>query len=340
MALRIGIVGAGANTKLRHIPGFQQIDNVEVVAVCNRSRESSQRAAEAFGIGKIFDAWEQLVESDEVDAVCIGTWPYLHCPITLASLEAGKHVLTEARMAMNLAEAREMLEASRRSDKVAMIVPAPFYLREEQTLLEMIDAGEFGDLLEIQIAALSGGWDPETPIRWRQQRELSGNNIMSMGIFNETLRRYAGHEQSVMAHGKIFIGDRKNADTGDTSSADIPDSLGILSEHENGAIAVYHFSSVARLGRNASFEFYGTKGSFKLEAGRGWIALEGDKEFRELEVATERQGGWRVEQEFVDAVRDGKPVTHTSFEDGVKYMEFTEAVQLSLREGRRIDLPL
>ena len=99
-------------------------------------------------------------------------------------------------------------------------------------------------------------------------------------------------------------------------------------------------SSVARLGRNASFEIYGTKGSFKLEAGRGWIALAGDREFRELEVATERQGGWRVEQEFVDAIRDGKPVTHTSFEDGVKYMEFTEAVQLSLREGRRIDLPL
>ena len=94
------------------------------------------------------------------------------------------------------------------------------------------------------------------------------------------------------------------------------------------------------LGRNATFEFYGTKGSFKLEAGRGWIALEGDKEFRELEVASERQGGWRVEQEFVEAIRDGKPVTHTSFEDGVKYMEFTEAVQLSLRAGRRIDLPL
>ena len=66
----------------------------------------------------------------------------------------------------------------------------------------------------------------------------------------------------------------------------------------------------------------------------------GDKAFRELEVAPEKQGSWRVEQEFVDAIREGAPVTHTNFEDGLKYMEFTEAVQLSLSEGRRIDLPL
>ena len=340
MALRIGIVGAGANTKLRHIPGFQQIEDVEVVAVCNRSRESSQKAADEFGIGKIFDTWEQLVESDDVDAVCVGTWPYLHCPIALACLAADKHILTEARMAMNLAEARTMLEASRQSDKVAMVVPAPFYLREERRLLEMIDADEFGDLLEIQVAALGGGWDPETPIHWRQQREFSGNNIMTMGIFNETLRRYAGHEKSVMAFGKTFIGERTDPQTGSSCAADVPDSLGIVAEHESGAVAVYHFSSVARLGRNATFEFHGTKGSFKLEAGKGWIALGEDKSFRELEVAPEMQGGWRVEDEFVEAVRDGKPVTHTNFEDGVKYTEFTEAVQQSISEGRRIDLPL
>lgn len=340
MTLRIGIVGAGANTKLRHIPGFQKIDDVEVVAVANRSRESSERAADEFGIGRIFDTWEELVESEEVDAVCVGTWPYLHCPITLACLKAGKHILTEARMAMNLAEAREMLEASRGSDRVSMVVPAPFYLREEQTLIDMLQGGEFGDLLEIQVAALGGGWDPEAPLHWRQRRALSGNNIMTMGIFNETVRRYAGHEKSVSAFGKTFIAERTDPETSAVLAADVPDSLGILAEHENGAVAVYHFSSVARLGRNATFEFYGTRGSFKLEGGKGWIALGDDKSFRELEVAPEKQGGWRVEEEFVEAIREGKPVTHTNFEDGVKYMEFTEAVQQSMREGRRVDLPL
>ena len=50
--------------------------------------------------------------SDSVDAVCIGTWPYMHCPISLEALSAGKHVLTEARMCMNLAEAVQMQAAA------------------------------------------------------------------------------------------------------------------------------------------------------------------------------------------------------------------------------------
>ena len=108
MSLRIGIVGAGANTRSRHIPGFQEIDGVEVVAVCNRTRESGQKAADEFGIARVYENWLDLVQADDVDAVCIGTWPYLHCEISLATLEAGKHVLTEARMAMDLAEARRM----------------------------------------------------------------------------------------------------------------------------------------------------------------------------------------------------------------------------------------
>ena len=182
MSLRIGIVGAGANTRSRHIPGFQQIDGVEVTAVCNRTRASGQKAADEFGIARVFDDWRELVAADEVDAVCVGTWPYLHCDISIATLEAGKHILTEARMAMDLSEARRMQAAAQASDRVAMIVPAPFYLESEPTLLEMIAADTFGDLLEINVNALSGGWDPSAPLHWRQRRELSGQNIMSMGI--------------------------------------------------------------------------------------------------------------------------------------------------------------
>ena len=144
MSLRIGIVGAGANTRERHIPGFQEIDGVEVAAVCNRSRESGQRAADDFGIPTVYDDWKEVVHAADVDAVCIGTWPYLHCAITLECLAAGKHVLTEARMAMNLDEARRMLAAARASDRVSMIVPAPINLESEPTLLDMVAAGDFG----------------------------------------------------------------------------------------------------------------------------------------------------------------------------------------------------
>src|SRR3954453_6689081 len=111
--LRIGLVGAGANTRSRHIPGPRAVPDVALAAVCNRRPESTAAVAREFGIPRTFERWQDLVASDDIDAVVIGTWPYLHCPIPLAALDAGKHVLTEARLALNAEEAHRMLAASR-----------------------------------------------------------------------------------------------------------------------------------------------------------------------------------------------------------------------------------
>jgi predicted dehydrogenase len=107
--LRIGIVGAGDNTRKRHIPGLRAIADVEIAAVCNRRPASTGQVARDFGVPRTFARWQDLVADPELDAIVIGAWPYLHCPVTLAALAAGKHVLCEARMSMNLAEAQEML---------------------------------------------------------------------------------------------------------------------------------------------------------------------------------------------------------------------------------------
>jgi hypothetical protein len=132
--IRLGIVGAGRNTRERHIPGFQAIPGVELVSVANRSRESGERAAKEFGIAKVYDNWLELVQADDTNAILIGTWPYMHCPITLAALEANKHVLTEARMAMNTQEAQTMLAAScRKPHLITQVVPSPFTFKADRS---------------------------------------------------------------------------------------------------------------------------------------------------------------------------------------------------------------
>ena len=341
MTLRIGLIGAGANTKLKHIPGFQKIDEVDLVTVCNRSRESAQKVADEFGIPDISTDWREVVHRDDVDAVCIGTWPYLHCEVTIEALTADKHVLTEARMAMNLDEAREMYQVSKSVNKVAMIVPAQLHPESEKTTIDMIADGVFGEWLEICVNAVGGGYDPNAPLHWRQRRILSGNNIMHMGIFNENVHRYAGFEKSLIAHDTSFTTQRMNAETGQLEDADVPESVGIVAEMQSGATAVYHISSVARFGgRGADLELHGTKGALKIEDGLVWVASEGDSDFHKIEIPEEKRGRWRVEEEFVDAIQTGSPVTHTNFSDGVKYMEFTEAVHISLKEGRRVSFPL
>src|SRR3970040_1345745 len=108
--IRVGFVGAGANTRLHHLPKLRAQPGVELVAVANRSKESGERVAREFGIARVHDDWRQVVEAGGIDAICIGTWPYMHRELTVAALAAGKHVLCEARMAMNAAEGRQMLE--------------------------------------------------------------------------------------------------------------------------------------------------------------------------------------------------------------------------------------
>ncbi len=94
--IRVGFVGAGKNTKLHHIPKLKAQPGVELVSVANRSKESGERVAGEFGIGRVEGDWRKIVEAKDIDAVCIGTWPYMHREITLAALEQGKHVLCEA----------------------------------------------------------------------------------------------------------------------------------------------------------------------------------------------------------------------------------------------------
>ena len=83
--LRIGIIGAGANTRQRHIPGFRALENVEIAGVVNRTAESSRRVAQEFGIPKVYSDWQELIDDDALDAVLVGTWPYLHAPATIAA---------------------------------------------------------------------------------------------------------------------------------------------------------------------------------------------------------------------------------------------------------------
>src|SRR5436305_7682479 len=150
--LRVGLIGAGANMRSRHIPGLRAIDEVQIVAVCNRRPESTAAVAREHAIPHAHAHWEDMIADRDIDAVVIGTWPYLHCPITLAALAAGKHVLTEARLSLNAAEAQRMLAAARTFPKLAtQVVPSPFGLKGDQVMKELIASGYLGELREVHV---------------------------------------------------------------------------------------------------------------------------------------------------------------------------------------------
>jgi len=345
--IKVGIVGAGNNTRARHIPGLQAIEGVEIVSVCNRSRESSQRVADAFKLPKIYEDWRELVAADDTHAIVIGTWPYLHCEVTCAALDAGKHVMCEARMGMDAAEAHVMLEKSQaHPELIAQVVPAPFTFQADRTIQELIAAGYLGDLYAMTIRVVTGGFaNPDTPIHWRQRRDLSGLNVLQMGIWYESAMRWIGPASAVFARTRTFTQKRPDPETGGMLEVDLPDHVDIIADLPGGAQATYQFSSVCGLAPAPEVWLFGSQGTLHFvftgfTSSKLYGGQRGDQELREIPIPAEKAGKWRVEEEFVGAIRGEEPLRLTTFADGVKYMEFTEAVHRSATSGQVVSLPL
>lgn len=342
--IRVGVIGAGANTVRRHLPGLRAQEGVEIVAVANRSLASSRKVAEDFAIPRACAHWRPIVADPDVDALCIGTWPSMHATLTIAALEAGKHVLCEARMAMNAAEARAMLAASRRRpDLVAQIVPSPATLAFDRTIIDLISEGFLGELI-LADARISDGAFPlrDAPLHWRQDRDLSGNNVMSMGIWYEAILRWLGPARGVQALGQHVVRHRRDA-RGRRRATGIPDHVEILCEMEQGGHLRLSVSTVIGLVPSVEIYLCGSEGTLRLSDATGELALEAGRRDADalspVEIPAHRRGGWRVEEEFVNAIRGRESVTHTDFESGVKYMEWTDAVTRAMQTGARVPLP-
>jgi predicted dehydrogenase len=351
--IRIGFVGAGDNTRVRHIPGFRRQEGVELVSVCNRSRESSQRISDEFDIPVVYDNWLDLVQADDTNAICIGTWPYTHRTMVLAALEANKHVQVEARLSMNAPEAYEMLAASQaKPHLITQVIPAPHTLMVDNMIRDLIADGYIGDLLSMDMRSsspyrtksqmLDGGFiDRSAPIEWRQDRDLSGNNIMHMGIWYESVMRWIGHVSSVLAQTRVNVPMRPNTD-GTPAFISIPDQVEILCDTYSGALVHIQFSDVFGLAAPSQIWFYGTEGTICLDGEKMTLTggRKGDDKLSPIEVPPEKVKVERMEEEFINAIRGLEPITHTSFEFAVKYVEFTEAVKISAQTGQKIHLPL
>ena len=198
--IRVGLIGAGGNVRNRHIPGFQQVAGCEIVAVANRGIESGQRVADQFHIPRVYAHWQELLADDSINAVCIGTWPYMHRTMTLAALEQGKHVLTEARMASTAHEARDMLAASRRhSDLVCQLTPTSTSYTIDNVLKQMISDGYLGELLSVEMQRLQRDFaDVGGDLHWRQDWALSGYNTLNIGASYESVMRWVGRGTRVI----------------------------------------------------------------------------------------------------------------------------------------------
>src|SRR3979490_1757333 len=256
--LRIGIVGAGAIVRDRHLPGLKKHPDVDIVAVSNSTYESSEQfCKENCKSATPMANWADLLAIPDLDIIWIGTPPYMHSAITVSALEAGKHVFCQARMCMDLAEAEEMRAASKRfPELVTMLCPPPFGLRGDLLVKKLLAENYLGRPHHIRLQCFTGAYlNADAPAHWRQRIEISGLNVLALGIYVEVLQRWLGDITGVFARGKILHPLRQGYEV------IIPDVLNVLCSFENGAEGVLEFSGVNAFAPGDRCEIYGHRGT-------------------------------------------------------------------------------
>lgn len=341
-SIRLGLIGAGGICEQRHLPNLAKMSGVELVAVCNRSPESSLRVREKWGFARSAEDWRQIVEAKDIDVVFIGTWPYLHCELSLAALAAGKQVFCQARMCMDWAEARRMVAAAdARPQQVAMVCPSPFRVHWERTVLDLLASDRFGRLLSVLvISANSANRDPQQ-ISWRERRELSGLNILQVGIYAETLNAWCGDYESLTA--KTAILQDKFDEQGRKFEIQIPQTVSITGTLGGGIPITEFHTGLASGYERAEVLLCGSAATCRVDLLAQQVVLyPAASSSTNGEVIDTVGDEWQVEAEFLAAIRSARRGeswhVRPNFSEGARYMRKMQAIHDSACESRVICL--
>lgn len=146
--LKIGIIGCGGIANGKHMPSLAKQKNAKMVAFCDILPERAEKAAADYGDAdaKVFEDYRELLKEKDVDVVHVCTPNISHSEITIAALEAGKHVMCEKPMAKTSAEAIAMLDAAKRTGKKLTIGYQGRCVPESQYLKKLCDRGDLGEV--------------------------------------------------------------------------------------------------------------------------------------------------------------------------------------------------
>ena len=340
--IRLGFIGAGGICEQRHLPNLSQMPGIELVSVCNRSLESSRRVQAKWGFARTADDWRQVIEASDIDAVFIGTWPYRHCELSLAALAANKHVFCQARMCMDLAEARQMVAAaSNHPRQVTMVCPSPFRVRWERTIRELLGSERFGRLLSVTVSSMnSANCDPHQ-VSWRERRELSGLNILQVGIYAETLNAWCGDYGSLTATTATPL--QKFDANGRPVEIQIPQTVAITGTLGGGVLCSEFHTGLAAGYERAEILLCGSAVTCRVDLLAQQVELL-TASSKAGEVIDSVGDEWQVEAEFLAAIRAARRGevwnVRPNFVEAERYMRKMQAIHESARESSNAPIDL
>jgi UDP-N-acetylglucosamine 3-dehydrogenase len=335
--IKIGVIGCGSIAQHRHLPEYANNEHVEITAVCDIVGDRVKEVAAQYG-AHAYTKYEELLASQDVDAVSVCTPNYLHAPITIEALTAGKHVLCEKPMATSSEEALEMIQSAKESGKKLMIAHNQRFVPSHEKAKKLIENGEIGKIYSFRSAFGHGGpegWSADGKDSWFFKKNEAFIGAMGdLGVHKTDLLRYILGEEFAEVGSFIETTAKEDTDVDDTAVCVLKTVSGVI-----GTLAA-SWSYVSK--EDNSTIIYGEKAILRLEDDplHSLIVQYATGEVVKYElggIQTNEEGGQRnshVIDQFVDAiVNDTEPAV-----TGVEGMKSLQVVLSALEsnETKRI----
>ena len=272
--LRVGIIGSGGIAEGAHAPGYKAIpDDCELVACCDVRPERAKAFAERFDLAHWYTDYRELLALPDLDAVSVCTPPFMHRDATVAALDAGLHVLCEKPMAMNVAEAQDMVAAAERAGKVLTIGHQQRFSPAAQAVKRAVDAGELGDIYYAKTAALRNRGAPTWGV-FHIRKLNGGGPLIDIGVHALDVTMWLmGSPRPVAVFGATYMalahrpGLKNRMGTINVEEYDVEDLAAALIRFDNGATLMLETSWLLQMTeRGASYtQLFGTEGSARLD---------------------------------------------------------------------------
>jgi len=353
----IGLVGAGAIMRLSHAPTIARSKDAKLVAVFDTDAGRAEAIASEHG-AKAFTEIDALLGMKGVDAVIVATPNLYHGEAVIAAADAGKHVLCEKPLALDIQTARKMIDACAAKTLVLQVGFNQRFWSQVQIAKSLIDAGVIGKINGFRSLNAEKSTAYPAATRYRYDLKLSGGaTIIDLTVHRIDLARH-------------LVGDFSALVAELTHSAlpdKVDDNVWLLARFKNGARGTLTSDRYSPAIGDGT-DIYGTEGAIHIatETINPFhavpLAVYTEKSAKDLpDVLAEAhypdawwktfEGGWISVKpprrnpyhvqlaEFVAAIREGRPASITG-EDGLKAQEVVQAAYLSLRDGGWVNFPL
>lgn len=265
MSVKVGIIGCGKITQVRHAPEYAQHESVEIGGFFDRERSRAEAMVAKYG-GKVYDDYLEMLEDETIDAISVCAPNFLHAPITVEALQHGKHVLCEKPMALSTEESSGMIRAAEAAGKKLMIGHNQRLLPTHRKAKELLENGAIGKVLFFQSNFKHSGpenWSIDKNNKtWFFSREAAHFGVLGdLGAHKLDIIRYLTGLNVDEIFATTMTLDKRD-DSGELIA--IEDNAVCLFRMQGGMSGTMHVSWTNYGGEDNSTILYGDKGVMKI----------------------------------------------------------------------------